>query len=134
MPVGTGAGRRCAIADNLRAGRSADAVGNGFSRPKRRRAGRCTKIADVFPVHSYRLNGRRLLLPLIQRPPKQKQQHQKIVASLKKNDKVRTIGGIIGTIVDIDGEIITLKVDEANNTKIKVVSSAICRSMTEGKD
>src|SRR4030042_5378104 len=34
-------------------------------------------------------------------PQKQKQQHRKMLESLQKNDRVRTIGGIIGTIVDI---------------------------------
>jgi len=67
-------------------------------------------------------------------PQKQKQQHQKMVAALKKNDKVRTIGGIIGTIVDINGDVITLKVDESNNTKIKVVSSAIGKSLSDQTD
>jgi len=63
---------------------------------------------------------------LIFRGPRKKQQeHKKIVQSLEKNDKVRTIGGIIGTVVDIKDDEITLKVDESNNTKIKVISSAI---------
>jgi preprotein translocase subunit YajC len=44
-------------------------------------------------------------------PQKQKQQHRKMLESLQKNDRVRTIGGIIGTIVDIKGDEITLKVD-----------------------
>jgi preprotein translocase subunit YajC len=64
-------------------------------------------------------------------PQKQKQQHQKLVESLKKNDKVRTIGGIIGTVVDIRGDEIVLKVDESNNTKIRVISSAIGKKLLE---
>jgi len=63
---------------------------------------------------------------LLFRGPKKKQkQHQNMVKSLKKNDKVRTIGGIIGTIVDVRDDEITLKVDESSNTKIKIASSAI---------
>ncbi|MHC4412334.1 MAG: preprotein translocase subunit YajC [Planctomycetota bacterium] len=50
---------------------------------------------------------------------------------MKKNDKVRTIGGIIGTIVDIKGDEVTLKVDESNNTKIKVASSAIGKNVSK---
>ena len=64
-------------------------------------------------------------------PQKQKQQHRKMVESLKKNDKVRTVGGIIGTVVDIRGDEIVLKVDESNNTKIRVVSSAIGKRLLE---
>lgn len=62
-------------------------------------------------------------------PQKQKQKHQKMVQSLKKNDRVRTIGGIIGTIVDIKGDEVTLKIDESNNTKMKVASSAIGKNL-----
>ncbi|MCK4752292.1 MAG: preprotein translocase subunit YajC [Planctomycetes bacterium] len=67
---------------------------------------------------------------LFRGPRKKQQQHKKMVQSLKKNDKVRTIGGIIGTIVDIKPDEITLKVDESNNTKIKVLPSAIGKSMS----
>jgi preprotein translocase subunit YajC len=67
---------------------------------------------------------------LMFREPKRRQkQQQKMVQSLKKNDKVRTVGGIIGTIVDIKGDEIILKVDEANNTKIRVLASAIGKTL-----
>ncbi len=68
---------------------------------------------------------------LVFREPKRKQkQHQKMVQSLKKNDKVRTIGGVLGTVVDIRGDEIVLKVDESNNTKIRIVSSAIGKNLS----
>jgi len=56
-----------------------------------------------------------------------------MVQSLEKNDKVRTIGGIIGTIVDVKDDEITLKIDESNNTKIKVAPSAIGRNLSKDK-
>jgi len=68
---------------------------------------------------------------LFRGPRKKQQQHTQMVQSLEKNDRVRTIGGIIGTVVDIKGDEVTLKVDEANNTKIKFVSSAIGRNLTK---
>lgn len=75
-----------------------------------------------------------LMYVIIFRGPRKKQQeHKQMVQALAKNDKVRTIGGIIGTIVDIKGDEITLKVDESNNTKIKVVSSAIGRNVSKDK-
>ncbi len=58
-------------------------------------------------------------------PRKKQQEHAKMVQALEKNDKVRTIGGIYGTVVDIKDDEITLKIDEANNTKIHVSRSAI---------
>ena len=68
---------------------------------------------------------------LYRTPQKQKQQRKKLEQSLEKNDKVLTIGGIIGTIVDIKDDEITLKVDESNNTKIKVKRTAIGRNMSK---
>lgn len=56
-----------------------------------------------------------------------------MVQSLEKNDKVRTIGGIIGTVVDIKDDEITLKVDEASNTKIRIASSAIGKNLSKDK-
>ncbi|MDD5064370.1 MAG: preprotein translocase subunit YajC [Phycisphaerae bacterium] len=66
-------------------------------------------------------------------PQKQKQERKKLIQSLQKNDRVQTIGGIFGTVVDIKGDEITLKVDESNNTKIKVASSAIGRNLSQDK-
>jgi len=68
---------------------------------------------------------------LFRGPQKQKQQRKQLVQSLQKNDRVQTIGGIIGTIVDIKGDEITLKVDESNNTKIRVASTAIGKNLSK---
>jgi len=58
-----------------------------------------------------------------------------MVQNLKKNDKVRTIGGILGTIVDVRGDEVVLKVDESNNTKIRISTSAIGKNLSqEGKE
>ena len=70
---------------------------------------------------------------LFRGPRKKQQEHKKMVQTLAKNDRVRTIGGIIGTVVDIKGDEVTLKVDESNNTKIKVASSAIGRNLSKDK-
>ncbi len=64
-------------------------------------------------------------------PRKKQQQHKQMVQTLSRNDKVRTIGGIIGTVVDIKGDEVTLKVDESNNTKIKILRSAIGKNMSK---
>ncbi len=68
---------------------------------------------------------------LFRGPRKQKQQRKQLVQSLQKNDRIQTIGGIIGTIVDIKGDEITLKVDESNNTKIKITSTAIGKNLSK---
>ena len=68
---------------------------------------------------------------LLRGPRKKQQQHKQMVQSLKKNDRVRTIGGIVGTVVDIKDDEITIKIDESNNTKIKVIPSAIGRNLSQ---
>lgn len=60
-------------------------------------------------------------------PKKKQQQQEQMVKALKKNDRVQTIGGILGTVLEVTDTEVTLKVDESNNTKIKVLPSAISR-------
>jgi preprotein translocase subunit YajC len=71
---------------------------------------------------------------LFRGPRKKQQQHKQMVQSLAKNDRIQTIGGIIGTVVDIKEDEITLKIDESNNTKIKILRSAIGRNMSKDKN
>ncbi len=71
----------------------------------------------------------------IRTPKKQQQQHQEMIRSLQKNDRVRTVGGIIGTVVDVKDDYVTLKVDETTNTKIRFVPNAISKNLApETKD
>lgn len=58
-------------------------------------------------------------------PKKKQQEHQKMVQSLQKNDRVRTIGGIFGTVIDVRDDEIVLKIDESTNTKMRVSPAAI---------
>jgi preprotein translocase subunit YajC len=67
---------------------------------------------------------------LIIRPDRRKQSAQRVqLEALKKNDRVVTIGGIHGVVMNVnrDADEVTLKVDEATNTKIRVTFSAIAR-------
>ena len=73
-----------------------------------------------------------MVFMLFRAPQKQKQERKKLEQSLEKNDRIVTIGGIIGTIVDLKEDEVILKVDESNNTKIKVRRSAIGRNLSKG--
>ncbi|OHB76852.1 MAG: preprotein translocase subunit YajC [Planctomycetes bacterium RBG_16_55_9] len=68
---------------------------------------------------------------LFRGPRKKQQQHKQMMQALAKSDKVQTIGGIIGTVVDIKDDEITLKSDESNNTKMKIIRSAISRNLSK---
>ena len=53
--------------------------------------------------------------------------------SLKKNDRVVTAGGIVGTVVNVQkgSEEVTVKVDESTNTKLRMLRSSIARVVSD---
>jgi preprotein translocase subunit YajC len=51
--------------------------------------------------------------------------------SLKRGDRVQTIGGILGTVVEAKDDEVLLKVDETSNTKIRFSRNAIHRVLGE---
>ena len=68
------------------------------------------------------------------RPQKNKEKAKKdLMANLKRGDRVQTIGGILGTVVEARDDEVVVKVDESNNTKIKFARSAIHRVLEEEK-
>lgn len=72
-----------------------------------------------------------MYLFLFRGPKKKRQEHKKMLSSLQKNDRVRTMGGILGTVVDVREDEITLKVDESNNTKIRVTPGSIAAVLSD---
>ena len=72
-----------------------------------------------------------MYLFLFRGPKKKQAEHKKMLSSLQKNDRVRTIGGILGTVIDIKDDEVTLKVDESNNTKIRVTAGSIAAVLSD---
>jgi len=58
-------------------------------------------------------------------PRKERQRRQEMISSLKRGDKVTTIGGIVGTIIEIRDDELTVKVDESNNVRMKFAKWAV---------
>lgn len=56
---------------------------------------------------------------------KQRKQRAEMMSLLRKHDKVRMIGGIIGTIAEIHDDEVVIKVDEATNTRIRFAKDAV---------
>ena len=56
---------------------------------------------------------------------RREKQRQQQLSTLSRGDRVTTIGGIIGNVVDASGDEIVLKIDENNNTKIRILRSAV---------
>jgi preprotein translocase subunit YajC len=65
---------------------------------------------------------------------KERQKQDSFHKTLKKNDRVVTIGGVVGTIVNVEpeGKLITLKVDD--NTRMSFLREAIQRKYSEGNE
>ena len=62
------------------------------------------------------------------RPQKREQdEKQRLLDSLKKNDKVVTTSGIFGTIVNLKDNEVTLRIDDQAKVKIRMLKSAIAR-------
>lgn len=58
------------------------------------------------------------------RPQKKKEDQRKsMIEAVKKNDRVITIGGVHGTVTQVDDTSVLVQVD--NNTKLRVEKSAL---------
>jgi preprotein translocase subunit YajC len=62
---------------------------------------------------------------------REERERQNMYSRLSKNDRVLTIGGVIGTIVSVKDNEVVLKVDEATNTKMTFLKSSVQRILTE---
>jgi preprotein translocase subunit YajC len=71
---------------------------------------------------------------LLWRPQKAEQaRRMAMLREVKPNDHVVTAGGIHGVVTNVhrEADIVTIKVDEGSNTKLRVSLGAIARVMTE---
>ena len=63
---------------------------------------------------------------LVFRPQaKIRKEHETMLKNLKKNDEVVTSGGILGTVVNVKSETVTLRIDD--NVRVEVERAAIVR-------
>lgn len=56
---------------------------------------------------------------------KEKKKREAMLAAVKKGDKIQTVGGILGTAVEVKDSHIVVKIDENTNTRVKFARSAI---------
>ena len=62
---------------------------------------------------------------------KEKRKRNEMLASINRHDKVQTIGGVIGSVVEVKDDEIVIKVDEANNIKMHFAKSAVQQVISE---
>lgn len=66
-----------------------------------------------------------MIINMILTSRRDQKRRAEMMSGIKKNDQVRTTGGIIGSVVEVKPDVVILKVDEGSNTKITVVRTAI---------
>ncbi len=59
-----------------------------------------------------------------------RKKREAMLGAVKKHDRVQTIGGVIGSIVEVKPDSVVLKVDESANTRITFARSAIQQVLT----
>lgn len=64
---------------------------------------------------------------------KERKKQQAMLTGLKKGDKVQTVGGIIGTLVELRDDEVLVKVDENANTRLRFARNAI-KTVLDSKD
>ncbi len=81
------------------------------------------------PIIPFALIGIVFYLMLMRPEQKKRKQQESLLSNLKKNDRVVTIGGISGTVVNAPpgSTFVTLRVDDSNNTRLRVLRTAISR-------
>lgn len=54
---------------------------------------------------------------------KRQKRHQEMLGKITKGDRIVTTGGIFGTVVSADGDVLTVRV--ADNVKLQIARSAV---------
>lgn len=72
---------------------------------------------------------------LLIRPKRtEEKKRREMLGNIKRGDRVMTIGGIIGKVLETTDEEVVLKVDESANVKIRFRRSAIHESLEDASD
>lgn len=56
---------------------------------------------------------------------KEKKRRKEMLSSIKKNDSVQTLGGIIGSVVELKNETVVIRVDDRTDTRMTFSRAAV---------
>lgn len=77
-----------------------------------------------------------LLFYFVMFRPQQREQQRRdlLLKAIKKNDRVLTTGGIFGVVTNVQAEVneVTIRIDEKNDTKLRLQLSSIARVLVDG--
>lgn len=63
-----------------------------------------------------------------------RKKREAMISAVRKHDRVQTVGGVVGSIVEVKGDHVVLKVDESSNTRITFARSAIQQVLSAHDD
>ena len=88
-------------------------------------------MGGLFPIAL--MLGLVVFMLLSSRSQKKREQREKedMYSRMAKNDRVLTIGGIIGTVMSVRDSEVVLKVDETTNTKMTFLKTAVQRILAD---
>lgn len=88
-------------------------------------------LAAFFPIAL--MLGVLAFLIMSARSQKRREQttRDQMYAKLAKNQRVLTVGGIVGTVMSVKDDEVVLKVDESTNTKMTFLKTAVQRIMDD---
>lgn len=88
-------------------------------------------ISGFFPIAL--MLGLVVFMLLSARSQKKREQRTKddMYSRMTKNDRVLTIGGIIGTVMSVKDNEVVLKVDETTNTKMTFLKTSVQRILVD---
>ncbi|MBM4099726.1 MAG: preprotein translocase subunit YajC [Planctomycetes bacterium] len=103
----------------------ADAAAAGAAAPQAAPAG------PGFMIMMVVLLGAMILFSFVS-ARREKKKRAALLDNIKKHDKVLTIGGVVGTVVEMKDDAVVLKVDETSNTRITFTKTAISQVIQQG--
>jgi preprotein translocase subunit YajC len=65
---------------------------------------------------------------------KERRKRAELLGGVSRNDRVQTVGGVIGTVVELTDTEMVLRVDEASNTRVRFARSALQQILRSSKD
>ena len=88
-------------------------------------------ISGLFPIAL--MLGLVVFMLLSSRSQKKRDQRAKddMYSRMARNDRVLTIGGIIGTVMSVKDNEVVLKVDETTNTKMTFLKTSVQRILAD---
>ncbi len=72
---------------------------------------------------------------LVIRPQKKREaERQQMLASVRKNDRILTSGGIFGVVMSVKDNEVVLRIDDSANVRVRVARSAVAEIVSRGDD